>query len=52
MLHEVLEPYISDGDALTFGVVITHLEALLGGIVDDVFHVLLPQSTQYTKEEL
>ena len=52
MLHEVLEPSIGDGDALTFGVIITHLEALLGSILDDVSHVLLPQSIQHPEEEL
>ena len=52
MLHEVLEPSFCDGYALTFGVIFTHLKALLGGILDDVSHVLLPQSAQHPEEEL
>jgi hypothetical protein len=52
MLIELLEPSVGDGYALTFWVIFTHLEALAGSIMDDVRHVLLPQSTQYTKEEL
>ena len=34
------------------GVVVTHLEALAGSIMDDICHVLLPQSTQDAEEEL
>ena len=30
----------------------THLEALAGSIMDDICHVLLPQSTQDAEEEL
>ena len=52
MLIELLEQFVGDGYALTLGVIFTHLEALAGGVVDDVRHVLLPQSTQYTEEEL
>ncbi len=52
MLHELLEPSVGDGDALAFGVVVTNFVAFVGGLLDDVLHVLLPQSTQYTKEEL
>ncbi len=52
MLHELLEPSVCDGNALTFGVFVTNFEAFIGGLLDDVLHVLLPQSAQYTKEEL
>ena len=52
MLGELLEPYLGDGDALTFWVVVADLEALAGGIIDDVSHVLLAQSTHYAEEEL
>ena len=52
MLIELLQPSVGDGDALTFGVIFTHLKAFAGGIMDDVCHVLLPQRTQYAEEEL
>ena len=52
MLIELLQPSVGDGDALTFGVIFTHLKAFAGSIMDDVCHVLLSQSTQYTEEEL
>jgi hypothetical protein len=52
MLVELLEPAVGDGDALALGVVVADLEALAGGVVDDVCHVLLPQRAQYTEEEL
>ena len=52
MLHELLEPALGDGDALALGIVVADLEALAGGIVDDVCHVLLAQSTENTEEEL
>ena len=52
MLVERLEPSVCDGDALLLWVVVTHLEALAGGSVDDVLHVLLPQCAQDTEEEL
>ena len=52
MLVEQLKPAIGDGDALLLGVIVTHLEALARGRVDDFLHVLLPQSAQYAEEEL
>ena len=52
MLVEQLEPAVGDGDALLLGVVLAHLEALAGGRVDDVLHVLLPQRAQDAEEEL
>jgi hypothetical protein len=52
MLVEQLEPAIGDGNALLLGVVLAHLEALAGGRVDDVLHVLLSQRAQDAKEEL
>ena len=52
MLVEQLEPAVGDGDALLLRVVFTHLEALAGGRVDDVLHVLLSQCAQDTEEEL
>ena len=52
MLGELLEPSLGDGDALTFWVVVADLETLAGGIMDDVGHVLLAQSTHYAEEEL
>ena len=52
MLHEVLEPAVGDGDALALGVVVAHLEALLGCIMDDVLHLLLSQRAQDAEEEL
>ena len=51
MLRELLEPALGDGDALTFWVV-AGLEALDGGIMDDVGHVLLAQRAQHPEEEL
>ena len=52
MLVEQLEPAVSYGDTLLFWVVIAHLEALAGGRMDDVLHVLLPQRAQDAEEEL
>ena len=52
MLVKQLEPAIGDGDALLLGVVLAHLEALAGGRVDDVLHVLLAQLAQDAEEEL
>ena len=52
MLVEQLEPTVGDGDALLLRVVFAHLEALAGGRMDDVLHVLLPQRAQDTEEEL
>jgi hypothetical protein len=52
MLIEQLEPAVGDGDALLLGVVFAHLEALAGGRVDDVLHVLLPQRAQDAEEKL
>ena len=52
MLVKQLEPAVGDGDALLLGVVFAHLEALAGGRVDDILHVLLPQRAQDTEEEL
>ena len=52
MFIKLLEPAVGDGYALTFGVILTHLEAFAGSIMDDVRHVLLPQRTQYAEEEL
>jgi hypothetical protein len=52
MFVEQLEPAVSDGDTLLLRVVLAHLEALVGGRVDDVLHVLLPQRAQYAEEEL
>ena len=52
MFVEQLEPTIGDGDALLLGVVLAHLEALAGGCVDDVLHILLPQRAQDAEEEL
>ena len=52
MLCELFEPSVGDGDALFLGVVVTHLEALAGSIMDYICHVLLPQSTQDAEEEL
>ena len=52
MLRELLEPSLSDGDTLTFWVVVTHLEAIAGGLMDNVCHVLLPQVAKYAEEEL
>ena len=46
------EPSIDDGYALALGVVVADLEALAGGVVDDVRHVLLPQRTEDAEEEL
>ena len=42
MLVEQLEPAVGDGNALLLWVVVSHLEALAGGRVDDIRHVLLP----------
>jgi hypothetical protein len=52
MLVELLEPAVGDCYPLALGVIIADLEALAGGVVDDVRHVLLPQSTEDTEEEL
>ena len=52
MLVEQLEPAVGDGDSLLLGVVLAHLEALAGGRVDDVLHVLLSQRAQDAEEEL
>ena len=52
VLVEQLEPAVGDGDALLLGVVLAHLEALAGGRVDDVLHVLLAQRAQDAEEEL
>ena len=52
MLVEQLEPAVGDGDALLLRVVLAHLEALAGGSVDNVLHVLLPQRAQDAEEEL
>jgi hypothetical protein len=52
MLVEQLEPAVGDGDTLLLRVVFAHLEALAGGRVDDVLHVLLSQGAQDAKEEL
>ena len=52
MLVEQLEPAVGDGDTLLLRVVFTHIEALAGGRVDDVLHVLLSQRAQDTEEEL
>ena len=52
MLHELLEPSVGDGDALALGVVVADLEAFVGGLLDDVRHVLLPQSAKHPEEEL
>ena len=52
MLVEQLEPAVGDGDALLLGVVVGRLEALAGGRVDDVLHVLLAQRAQDAEEEL
>ena len=52
MLGELLEPALGDGDALMLWVVVAGLEALAGGIMDDVGHVLLAQRAQHPEEEL
>ena len=52
MFVEQLEPTVGDGDSLLLRVVLAHLEALAGGRVDDVLHVLLPQRAQDSEEEL
>ena len=52
MLVEQLEPAVDDGDALLLRVVLAHLEALAGGRVDDVLHVLLSQRAKDAEEEL
>ena len=52
MFVEQLEPTVFDSDALLLRVVLTHLEALAGGRVDDVLHVLLAQRAQDAEEEL
>ena len=52
MLVEQLEPTVGDGDTLLLRVVFAHLEALAGGRVDDVLHVLLSQRAQDAEEEL
>jgi hypothetical protein len=52
MLVEQLEPAVGDGDALLLWVVVAHLEALAGGSVDDVLHLLIPQCAQDTEVEL
>ena len=43
MLVEQLKPAVCDSDALLLWVVVAHLEALAGGRVDDVLHVLTPK---------
>ena len=52
MLGELLELALGDGDALTLRVVVAGLEALAGGVMDDVGHVLLAQRAQHPEEEL
>jgi len=52
MLHELRVPGVRDGDALTLGVVVLDLEALVRGLGDDVLHVLLPHGAQHPEEEL
>ena len=43
MLVKQLEQAVGDSDTLLLRVVFAHLEALAGGRVDDVLHVLLSQ---------
>ena len=52
MLIKLFEPSIGYGYALALGVIVTNLEALAGGRMDDVLHVLLPQRAQDTEEKL
>ena len=52
MLRELREPGVRDGDAFMFLIPFVNLESFLGGLWDDVLHVLLAQGTQYPEEEL
>ncbi|MFN9904673.1 MAG: hypothetical protein ACK56F_00940 [bacterium] len=52
MLRELREPGVRDGDAFMLLVPFFNLESFLGGLRDDVLHVLLAQGTQYPEEEL
>ena len=52
MLRELLLSALGDGDALTLRVDVAVLDALAVGIMNDVSHVLLAQSTHYAEEEL
>ena len=52
MLGELLHPGVGDQDARLRVVALVDLEPLLVGGINDVAHVLLPQSTQDTIEEV
>ena len=52
MLHQLLKPAFSDGNTLLLGVFIRDLEPLLLCIRDDVLHVLLSETAEYTEKEL
>ena len=52
MLHQLLEPALSDGNTLFFGVFISDLEPLLLCIRDDVLHVLFSETAEDTEKEL
>ena len=52
MLHELLEPSVGDGNALTLWVVVADFDTFVGGLWDDVLTVLLPQGAHDAKEEL
>ena len=52
MLGELLHPGVGDQDARLRVVALVDLEPLLVCGIDDVAHVLLPQSTQDTIEEV
>ncbi len=52
MLHELLEPALSDSNPTLLRVFVSDLEALLLCLRDDILHVLLSQSAQDTEKEL
>ena len=52
MLHQLLHPGITDEDSLLTLVLIRDLEPLFVGLLNDVLHILPPQSAENTKEKL